>query len=61
MNLYKTILERKYNKKVVGLFLVCLHPDNYKKTYERIPVHPLDKEIEDLLALRKLELEKIHC
>ena len=57
LNLYKTILEKKYDKKVVGLFLVCLHPDNYLKTYERIPVHPLDKEIEDLLALRKSELE----
>jgi len=57
LNLYKTILEQKYGKKVVGLYLVCLHPDNYLKTYERIPVHPLDKEIEDLLALRKSELE----
>jgi len=56
LNLYKTILEQKYDKKVVGLFLVCLHPDNHNKTYERIPVHPLDKEIADLLELRKLEL-----
>ena len=28
LNTYKTILEQKYGKKVVGLCLVCLHPNN---------------------------------
>jgi ATP-dependent exoDNAse (exonuclease V) beta subunit len=57
LNMYKTILETKYNKKVVGLFLVCLHPDNAYKTYDRIEVPFLEKEMKDLLELRKFELE----
>jgi ATP-dependent exoDNAse (exonuclease V) beta subunit len=58
LNLYKTILEHKYNKKVVGLFLICLHPDNYMKTYERIEVPFLDKEINDLFEDRMEQLKK---
>jgi len=56
LNVYKTILEHKYGKKVVGLFLVCLHPDNPYKTYDRIEVPFLDKEMQDLIEVRKLEL-----
>jgi ATP-dependent exoDNAse (exonuclease V) beta subunit len=57
LNMYKTILETKYNKKVVGLFLVCLHPDNPYKNYDRIEVPFLEKEMRELLELRKFELE----
>jgi hypothetical protein len=56
LNMYKTILEHKYDKKVVGLFLMRLHPDNVYKTYERIEIPFLDKEMNDLLEHRKTEL-----
>ena len=49
LNMYKTILETKYGKKVTGLYLVRLHPNNVYKTYERIEVPFLDEEIGDLL------------
>ena len=55
---YKTILEKKYGKKVTGLYLVCLHPDNVYKNYERIEVPFLEKEMSDLFALRLLEVEE---
>lgn len=55
LNMYKTILEHKYGKKIVGMFLVCLHPDNHDKTYERIEVPPLDKEMADLMEVRRRE------
>jgi len=58
LNVYKTILEKKYGKKVTGLYLVCLHPDNVYKNYERIEVPFLEKEMSDLFALRLLEVEE---
>jgi hypothetical protein len=51
LNMYKMILETKYNKKVVGLFLVCLHPDNVYKKYDRIEVPFLEKEMKDLMLV----------
>jgi len=57
LNLYKTILEEKYGKKVTGLYLVCLHPDNASRTYDRIEVPVLENEMRELLAVRKRELE----
>lgn len=56
LNMYKTILEHKYGKKVVGLFLVCLHPDNPNKSYEQIMVPLLEKEMENLLEVRLNEI-----
>jgi len=56
LNMYKRILEDKYEKKVTDLYLVCLHPDNPYKTYERIQVPMLTKEIDDLVALRTKEV-----
>lgn len=58
LNTYKTIIEEKYGKKVVGLCLVCLHPDNFNKNYQIIPVPVLEKEIADLFQYRKEMLEK---
>lgn len=49
LNMYKRILEDKYEKKVTGLYLVCLHPDNVPKTYERVEVPFLDNDISQLL------------
>lgn len=60
LNMYKNILEQKYNKEVTELYLVCLHPDNAYKTYERISVPILTNEMNKLIELRKkqVELEK---
>ena len=32
LNVYKTILEHKYGKKVTDLYLVCIHPENIYKS-----------------------------
>ena len=57
LNIYKTILEHKYGKKVTGLYLVRLHPDNHNNNYDRIEVADLSKEVEILFEERKKELE----
>lgn len=49
LNMYKRILETKYDKKVTGLYLICLHPLNSPKTYERVEVPFLDNDISQLL------------
>lgn len=59
LNMYKAILENKYAKKVVGLFLVALHPDNYTNSYIRVEAHDLSTEINALLEVRKKELLNI--
>ena len=51
--MYKTIIEHKYDKKVTGLYLVRIHPDDAYKNYERVQVPFLDKEINNLLEYRK--------
>ena len=53
LNMYKTIIEHKYDKKVTGLYLVRIHPDDAYKNYERVLVPFLDKEINNLLEYRK--------
>jgi ATP-dependent exoDNAse (exonuclease V) beta subunit len=54
LNIYKTILEEKYNKQITSLYLVRLHPDAEEDTYERIPVPNLSKEVK-LLFQKRLE------
>lgn len=49
LNLYKTILEEQYNKKVTDMYLVCMHPDNHSATYDRIQVPVLTDEMSQLL------------
>ena len=56
LNMYKTILEHKYGKKVTDLYLICLHPENVYKNYQRIKVPNLEKEMKDLLKLRSSEI-----
>jgi hypothetical protein len=56
LNTYIMILEHKYGKKVVGLCLVCLHPDNCNKTFEVIDVPFLDNEMANLVELRRREV-----
>jgi ATP-dependent exoDNAse (exonuclease V) beta subunit len=61
LNLYRGVLERKYGKSIKGMYLVRLHPDYAYKTYDRIEVPFMDKEIEDLFAYRKEQvmMEKV--
>jgi len=57
LNTYKTILEEKYGKVVDELYLVCLHPENKNKDYQRIKVANLQEEVQELFKIRKQELE----
>jgi len=56
LNVYKRILEEKYGKKVGGLFLVCLHPNNKNQSYLRIPCADLQSEVEELFELRRQQV-----
>ena len=58
LNVYKYILESKYGKKITKMCLVCLHPNNASKTYEVHEVKNLDKEIADLMELRRQQVEE---
>jgi ATP-dependent exoDNAse (exonuclease V) beta subunit len=59
LNVYKMMLERKYEKQVTALYLVCLHPDYAYKTYERISVPILPAEtMQQLLDHRLQRLQK---
>jgi hypothetical protein len=53
LNTYKAILEKKYGKTITDLYLICIHPDNPYKTYDRIKVPFLEKEIADLFQYRR--------
>ena len=55
LNTYKTILERKYGKKVSGMFLISLHP--IQDTWLRFKVPALTGEMDDLLQLRLGEIK----
>ena len=56
LNTYKAILEEKYGEKIKELYLVCLHPDNKNKNYQRIKVVDLQTEVKELFELRKKEI-----
>jgi len=58
LNTYKTILELKYGKKITAMYLVCLHPNNCYKTYDRLEVPDLKKEMANLFAQRKAQVEE---
>lgn len=51
LNLYKRILETKYGKTVVGLYLICLHPIHHE--YQRIRLPFIPKHIDRVLKYRK--------
>lgn len=59
LNTYKAILEEKYGLKIKGLYLVCLHPDNPLKTYEKIEAQDLSKEVNALFEVRRQKIEQI--
>jgi hypothetical protein len=50
LNIYRYILQEKYNKTVSEICLVRLHPN--AKNYELIPLPFIDQEIEDMISLR---------
>jgi ATP-dependent exoDNAse (exonuclease V) beta subunit len=52
LNTYKFIIEKKYGKKIVDLFLVRLHPDAEENNYELIQLPDLTREISDLFKER---------
>lgn len=58
LNTYKYLLEKNYGKKVKGMYLVCLHPNNRNKSYQRIKVPNLQKEVKNLMEVRKGMLVK---
>ncbi len=53
LNTYKAMLEKSYNKKVTDLYLVRLHPNNTKKTYDLIKCADLSKEVNLLFEYRR--------
>lgn len=56
LNTYRYILEKNYGKQITGMFLVCLHPENSCKTYQRVEVQDLRNEVEELFRRRKIEV-----
>jgi hypothetical protein len=59
LNIYKAIIERKYNKKVRDLYLVRLHPNNTRKTFDLIKCADLSEEVSALFEYRKEELGNV--
>ena len=51
LNTYKWILERNYEKPIKDMYLVCLHPNHKKYILYKVP--DLQKEVNDLMKLRK--------
>jgi len=58
LNTYARILKDYYDKNVIELKLVCLHPDNKNKDYIIYDVPFLNEEIDNLFSLRKELLKK---
>ncbi len=58
LNTYKALLEKNYGIKISGMYLVCLHPYNSNKSYQRIKVNDLSTEIKHLFEYRKKMLDK---
>lgn len=53
LNTYKAMIEKNYGKKVKGMYLVCMHPNNTNENYIKIPIPDLQKEVKDLFEYRK--------
>ena len=56
LNTYKAILEKNYDVIIKDMYLVCLHPINENKSYQRIKINDMTKEINDLFDLRRNNL-----
>ena len=59
LNIYKAIIEKNYNFIVSDLYIVCLHPNNSNKDYQKIRIPNLQKEIKELFDDRIEELNSI--
>lgn len=59
LNIYRAILEEKYGKKITGMYLICIHPDNYNKSYQRIEVQDLRPEVATLFEERRELVKQI--
>jgi ATP-dependent exoDNAse (exonuclease V) beta subunit len=59
LNTYKKILQTKYGKTVNELYLVSLHPNNKRGTYDLIKCADLSKEVDDLFAMRRAEVASL--
>jgi len=57
LNTYKAILEAKYDKKITDLYLVRLHPNNPRKSFDLIKCADLSTEIAELFEERRKEIE----
>lgn len=49
LNMYKKILEEKYDKKVTNMCLVCLHPNNSNNDFIQLTVPNLQDELSEIL------------
>lgn len=58
LNTYKAIIERKYERVVTDLYLVCLHPENKNNSYLRIKLPILKQEINDLFEYRIKQIQE---
>lgn len=56
LNLYKYILEKNYNFKVVSMYLVCLHPENKNMDYLLYSVPTMKYETEQVLNYIKKKI-----
>jgi len=52
LNIYKALLEKNYDIKIAGCFLVSIHPDNKNKSYQLFRVPDLTELIEKLFKDR---------
>ena len=50
LNLYKYILQSKYDKKITDLYIIVLHPEG--QNYQRIKLPDLQSEVADLITER---------
>ena len=57
LNTYKAILQAKYDKKITDLYLVRLHPNNPRKSFDLIKCADLSAEIAELFEERRKEVE----
>ncbi len=57
LNIYKALLERKYNMHIDSLYLVCMHPNNKNQNYMKIKSPCLQEEVSHLFALRLQDLD----
>ena len=56
LNMYKAILEAKYDIKVSEMKIVCLHPNNKNGNYQCIEIADLSDEVASLFRMRNQEI-----